>query len=317
MRFARAIAVGTVAVCAMLAVTSAALAGGRNKPKACAVIFTTQPNDAVVGVPISGTAYVSTAPFVNVAIVDCYGKLVDSSAPVTISLGSNPGGASLGGTTTIPAVHGTATFSTLTLDKPDNGFSLVASSSELETSTSSAFDENNAAVICKQGKSCTASFSTPASSFSVTASPTSSTPKIGTLSVSANVGTTPLTCAGYEAADPNWWEFFESTSTRNKLITYTINNTNPYSIKVCFGAPYKFKTSSGGWAQSGTLPDGTPGFIGLLPFCKASGCKGQSGPCVKSIKPSSSEWSSESGYTNTIVTVQIPADLAGDPWAHS
>jgi len=314
MRFARAIAVGTVAVCAMMVVASTALAGGRDeKPQAYAVIFKTQPNDAVVGTPISGTAYTSTAPFVTVEIVDCNGNQVDSSVAVTIKLGNNPAGATLGGTKTVYAVHGKATFSTLTLDRPDNGYTLVASASGLKSATSSSFDENNSGVVCNQGQSCTASYSTPASSFAVTANPAPNTQNGGTLSVSVNVGT-PLTCAYYEAADPNSWEFFESTSNRSKLITYTINNTNPHGIQVCFGAPYKFKTSSGQPAQPGTLPDGTSGFIGLLPFCKDSGCKEQSGPCVQSIK-SSSGWNSESGY-NTIVTVQIPAGLWGDPYMH-
>ena len=312
MRFTRSVAVATAVGCAMLAAASTTLAGGGDKSKAVSLRFLTQPNDAVINVPISGTAYVSTAPFVTVEIVDSHRNVVDSSAAVRIKLGNNPGGASLSGTTTVNAVHGVATFTTLQLDKPDNGYTLVASGHSLKSSTSSAFDTANTAVVCDQGESCSTSLSTPESSFAVEANPVPSTDNAGTLSESVNVGMR-LTCKGY-ARDPNWWEFVSSSINRSKVITYTINNTSPDGIQVCFGAPYKFKTSSGQFAQSSKLPDGSSGFTGLLPVCNDDGYRDQSGPCVQSTE-SSSQRSGEGGY-DTIVTVQIPAGLAGDPWMH-
>ena len=298
----------------MLTVASTALAGGGDKSKAVSLKFLTQPNNAVINTHISGIAYVSTAPFVTVEIVDSHGNVVDTSAAVTIKLCNNPAGATLGGTTIVNAVHGVATFTTLTLDKPDNGYTLVASGYGLKSSTSTAFDTANTAVPCYQGQSCSTSLSTSASSFAVTANPAPHTSNAGTLSLSVDAGTR-LTCKGYYAQDLNWWEFVSSSNNRSKLITYTINNTSPKGIQVCFGAPYEFTTSSGKPAASGTLPDGTSGFIGLLPFCgKDGGCQKTqtNGPCIQSIT-SSKDWSSKSGY-DAKVTVQVPAGLQGDPY---
>ena len=45
---------------------------------------------------------------------------------VTIALANNPGGSTLGGTLTVPAVNGVATFSGLTLNKAGTGYTLKA-----------------------------------------------------------------------------------------------------------------------------------------------------------------------------------------------
>ncbi len=67
--------------------------------------------------------------------------LVDPSfnGAVTLSLQSNPGGATLGGTLTVNAVNGVATFSNLTLDQPGIGYSLQASAGGLTGTTTAAF----------------------------------------------------------------------------------------------------------------------------------------------------------------------------------
>src|SRR5207247_1554113 len=51
----------------------------------------------------------------------------------------NPGGSTLGGTTTIAAVNGVASFATLTLDKTGTGYWLTATATGLSTATSSVF----------------------------------------------------------------------------------------------------------------------------------------------------------------------------------
>jgi hypothetical protein len=271
---------------------------------ACALSFATQPHNAVVGQDITGSAFNPIGAPVTVNIVNSKGNVVSSSsAPVTIALGNNPSGATLGGTTTEDAVNGVATFSDLKLNQPGNGYTLVASSPSLTDATSNPFDEADTVATCLQGQSCSTSLSTSVSQLQVTANPAAN-PNVnsGTLTESVDVGT-PLTCAGYEAVDPNWYESVMSTSNRVKVITYTLDNTSPEGIQFCFGAPYEFTTSSGGPAPAGTLPDGTPGFIGLLPSCPASG------PCVESI--TSSEGNEGA---NTIITVRIPDGLPGDPY---
>jgi hypothetical protein len=66
---------------------------------------------------------------------------VDSSfqGSVTITLASNPGSGTLGGTLTVTAVKGVATFANLTISNAGSGYTLQASSSGLATVTTSSF----------------------------------------------------------------------------------------------------------------------------------------------------------------------------------
>jgi sugar lactone lactonase YvrE/Tol biopolymer transport system component len=57
------------------------------------------------------------------------------SGSVTVALGSQPGGATLGGTLTAPLVNGVATFTGLTLDRAATGYTLRASSNGLAAAT--------------------------------------------------------------------------------------------------------------------------------------------------------------------------------------
>ncbi len=63
---------------------------------------------------------------------------------VTLALGANPGGGTLSGTPSVTTVNGLATFSTLSLDKIGNGYTLVASSAlpgpALAQATSTGFN---------------------------------------------------------------------------------------------------------------------------------------------------------------------------------
>ena len=60
---------------------------------------------------------------------DSSGNLITSfNGTVTVALASNPGGATLGGTLTVTASGGVATFSGLTLTKAASGYTLAATS---------------------------------------------------------------------------------------------------------------------------------------------------------------------------------------------
>ena len=63
-----------------------------------------------------------------------------SSASITLSIGTNPGGGTLSGTKTINAVNGVATFSGLNIDKTGTGYTLVATSTSLTQATSNLFN---------------------------------------------------------------------------------------------------------------------------------------------------------------------------------
>lgn len=84
------------------------------------------------------------APAMTVAVEDANGGLVTgSTATVTLTLGANPGNATLGGTLTETAVGGIATFSDVRLNNAGNDYTLVASSTDLDSATSLPFDVLN------------------------------------------------------------------------------------------------------------------------------------------------------------------------------
>src|SRR3989475_7865007 len=66
-------------------------------------------------------------PAVKVRALDALGILATSFAGnVSVALGSNPGGATLGGTTPVTAVSGVATFFDLSLNKTGTAYTLTA-----------------------------------------------------------------------------------------------------------------------------------------------------------------------------------------------
>jgi hypothetical protein len=93
-----------------------------------------------IGQPGQSTAGSAIAPAVRVAIQDASGNTVTSfTGDVTVALGANPAGGVLSGTTTVAAVAGVATFSSLSVDKAASGYTLVATSDPLTPATSAPF----------------------------------------------------------------------------------------------------------------------------------------------------------------------------------
>ncbi len=92
--------------------------------------FTVQPSTVVLGQKI--------APAVQVTFLDAAGLLTPVTETVTLKIGDNAGGATLGGTLTSTAVAGVATFADLTLNKPGTGYTLVASSAAVTGPVTSA-----------------------------------------------------------------------------------------------------------------------------------------------------------------------------------
>ena len=113
------------------AATSAAFNVNPGDPTALA--FVTQPSSVVAGNPVT--------PAVQVEVLDALGNRVTAvSVPVALSLGNNPGGATLGGTVSVNSVNGVAAFDALTLDRTGSGYTLVAGSPSLVGATSDPFD---------------------------------------------------------------------------------------------------------------------------------------------------------------------------------
>ncbi len=90
--------------------------------------------------PSAVDAGITIAPPVTVSAQDAAGNAVASfTGPVTIAIGSNPGGSVRGGTATRNAVAGVATFSDLTLNRSGTPYTFTASAPGLTDATSAAF----------------------------------------------------------------------------------------------------------------------------------------------------------------------------------
>ncbi|HVE85973.1 MAG TPA: hypothetical protein VND93_24120, partial [Myxococcales bacterium] len=127
-----------------LTAASAGLTGATSSafnvtPAAAAKLaFTVQPSSSTAGVALS--------PAVRVTVRDAFDNTVTSSAAgITVAIGTNPGGGTLSGITTVSASAGVAVFSNLSIDKAGTGYTLTAASAPLTGATSTAFDINPAA----------------------------------------------------------------------------------------------------------------------------------------------------------------------------
>src|SRR5204863_336849 len=121
-----------------LAASAAGLAGGTSAAfnitpgAATQLVFTVQPTNATAGATIT--------PAVQLTARDAPGNTATALAgSVTVAIGSNPGGGTLPGTTTVAAVAGVATFASLSVSKSGSGYTLTAAASPLSGATSTAF----------------------------------------------------------------------------------------------------------------------------------------------------------------------------------
>jgi hypothetical protein len=103
--------------------------------------FSVQPSDVLVNSPIT------PAVAVDVRTANDF-RATMSSASVTMAIGTNPGGATLGGTTARSATNGQATFNDLTLNVAASGYTLAASSAGLTGATSTSFDVASSPGSC-------------------------------------------------------------------------------------------------------------------------------------------------------------------------
>ena len=96
------------------------------------LVFTVQPSTTRAGVAIS--------PAIQVAAAASSGATDPTfTNSVTMALGTNPGGGTLSGTTTVQAVSGVATFSNLSINNVGAGYTLIASTPTRTPVSSTAF----------------------------------------------------------------------------------------------------------------------------------------------------------------------------------
>ena len=106
---------------------------------AASLVFAVQPTNTVAGEALN--------PAVQVEVRDSSGNVVSGSrVAVTLDFGINPHGATLHGSTIVNAVGGVATFSGITVEKADAGYTLTAHATAVNQGTSAAFNVAPAAA---------------------------------------------------------------------------------------------------------------------------------------------------------------------------
>ena len=90
---------------------------------------------------VSQAAGINVTPGFVVTALDATNAVITAfNGTVALSIGSNPGGSTLGGTSSVSAVSGVATFSAFKLDKAGTGYTVTANSAGFTAITSSAFN---------------------------------------------------------------------------------------------------------------------------------------------------------------------------------
>lgn len=122
-----------ILIVAVISTTSLTQSCRESTTATVTIAFLTQPTVSMAGRAIT--------PAVQVVIRDGSGRILTGATDrVTIALGANPAGGTLGGTSTVTPAGGVATFSTLSIDNPGAGYTLTATADGLPGATSTPFD---------------------------------------------------------------------------------------------------------------------------------------------------------------------------------
>jgi len=91
--------------------------------------------------PVNTAGGAAITPAVQAEVRDAGGnRVTTASNNITMAIGTNPSNGTLSGTTTLAAVSGLATFSTLSIDSAGTGYRLSATASGLTSATSNTFN---------------------------------------------------------------------------------------------------------------------------------------------------------------------------------
>ena len=90
--------------------------------------------------PVTTKAGTIITPAVEVTARDSLNNVVKTySDSITVTIGTNPSGGTLSGTTTVAAVAGVATFADLSINLAGTGYRLLAAATGLASGTSALF----------------------------------------------------------------------------------------------------------------------------------------------------------------------------------
>ncbi|MBI4422035.1 MAG: Ig-like domain-containing protein, partial [Gemmatimonadetes bacterium] len=185
--------------------------------------FVVQPTSTAAGEAIS--------PAVKVGAFDAYGNAATTFATdVTVSLGANPAGGTLSGTTVVKATSGVATFPDLSIDRAGSDYALAVSAAGVTGAVSTPFAVTTGAVsatlstVTASPDAITASDGSSRATITVTARDGSGNLVSGISVTLASTGTgnTLTPALGTTGADGVMTALFNSTRAESKTISATI-----------------------------------------------------------------------------------------------
>jgi len=253
----------------------------------CSLKFIGQPAETAVNSDIL-TGFGSTGSPLAVQLSDANNDPLNpadfsaNGTPVTVSIGANPGGGTLAGTTTVNTSNGIADFGNLQINQPGMGYTLVATSPGITSATSDGFTIGSFQP-CPSSTACSGS----ASSATTSGTATTTSPIPGDF-IETSIGGVSYTCNGtYQpVSDVFGFALFNATGgalSKTLIVTLTIDKSlvqssghpGASSWQICYASTSPFKALTG---TSGTTVIGGVTFnTGLLPDC--SGTQGP--PCVQ------------------------------------
>lgn len=253
---------------------------------ACSLAFTGdgQPAGTTAGTVITPAFDNTQGGPVKVEVLDGSGHLIpDSTAPVTVTIGSNPGSGTLSGGGTLDASGGIASFTGLSISNPGLGYTLTATSPGITTATSQDFTIWGSLGGCSKSL-CSASSSSKTTTGTVTTSSATAGQLLG-----IGLGGVSYSCGpSYRpVSDPVSFDVLSSAGVAdggaqfsasleiNKATVQSSGHLGASSWQLCYASTSSFTAQLG---TSGTaMIGGVKYYTGLLPDCSSA----QPAPCVQ------------------------------------
>jgi hypothetical protein len=276
----------------------------------CSLAFTGQPAGTAVNSDIL-TGFNSTGSPLAVQLSDANNDPLNpadfsaSGTPVTVSIGANPGGGTLAGSTTVNTSNGVADFGNLQINQPGMGYTLIAASTGITPGTSAGFTIATSFQPCPSSTACSGS----ASSATTSGTATTTSPAPGDF-IETGIGGGSYSCGGTyrPVSDAFSFSLFNAnglpqSATLNvsldidKSLVQSSGHPGASSWQICYASPSQFTPLPG---TSGTAVIGGVTFhTGLLPDCSGT----QAPPCVQARH--------KANAGDVVVTFLAPGDPIG------
>lgn len=276
-------------------------------PPATHLAFSVQPSSTPAGQAMS--------PAPSVVALDDAGHVATTySAPITLTVNTNPTGASPATSgTSLPVqvtpTNGVATFTGVTFSAKGYGYVLGATSGSLTPASSSPFDVTDAVQPCAPNTTCTATAgNSNNTTLNVALGAGSGSPDVLTITVGAPATFGPCKTR-QNLGQPSREENHDTARTVRGTLTVALDPSLPHNVAsfgLCYQASHSYTTSSG---SPSALDPTTGRYYGLLPSCSTTN---NVVPCIVSLAVT--DTNVVSTLTNDDSYVQVVFNgFSGDP----